>query len=222
MQLINHKFAALENRFSRECLLLCSKTLQAAAEGGYVVSSPLQLLHCLKSSYMGDQWLLPLGLCPAASCHSPESTGRLPLQREPRVQYRITLYRWKMPIALPWGSKKFQACRSLLQKTVFLCNLFRTSSWIKFSVILLFFFFPNNQPHKKIWFHIYNHFKKRVVKWTQHCYLSPFSSYAERVLQGDIFPIWTGIIRVSFRAPASTKDSGSTSTQTPSCHTKSW
>ena len=125
---------------------------------------------------MGDQWRFPPGLCPAASCYSLDSTGRVQPQRQPDFTGRTTLCHWKMPTAHPGGSNKLRACRSLLQKTHYPYNLFGASSWIQFSVILFFFLFPNNQPHKKSWFHMYNHFKSMLLSEHSHVIYHHFSA----------------------------------------------
>lgn len=141
----------------------------------------------------------------------------------PDFLYRVTLYWWKMPITLPWASNKFQACRQVtFAETHFLYNLFRASCWIQFSVILFFFFFPNNQPHKKSRFHIYNHFKSKLLREHSNVIYHYFSAMLKECYQEIFSPFGLGKIAFLFETPAFTKDSGSTSTQTPSCHAKSW
>lgn len=80
--------------------------------------------------------------------------------KSPNFLYRITLWQWKMPITLPWGSNAFWACRPLCRRHIFFS---RPLCWIKFSVILFFFYFPNNQPHKKSQFCIYSHFRSMLL-----------------------------------------------------------
>ena len=88
----------------------------------------------------------------------------------------------------PWGSDKFWAYSSLLQKAYFLYNPFRASCWIKFSVILFFFFIePSNAYEYKF---LQVTFTRVVYLWPSVCTFN-FSIYCWSIFQNGcktLFP----------------------------------
>lgn len=126
------------NHFSRGFLLLCSKTLQAAAEGECVdiLPSAIRLSYSLRS---GWSVAVPSGL---ESCSFLLFAGwyrERATVKKARASSRITRHQWEMPVTPLGASHKWQACRSLFQKTRYLYNLHSASCRIQFSVILFFF-----------------------------------------------------------------------------------